>query len=52
MSALDKHQKTLADQMSAQNLAQSADAIKMATMSDMFAKHMALMEALNKKCDA
>ena len=38
--------------MTAVNLAQSADSVKMGNMSDMFAKHMSLMEALNKKSDA
>ena len=34
------------------NLSQSSDSVKMGNISDMFTKHMALMEALNKKCDA
>ena len=38
--------------MSAVNLAQTQDTVKVANMQDMFDKHMSLMEALNKKCDA
>ena len=48
LQALDAHQETLAEQMSTINLASSADAIRMGNISDMFAKHMTLMEALTR----
>ena len=33
-------------------LAQSADSVKMGSIQENLASHMALMEQLNKKCDA
>ena len=38
--------------MTANNLSQSGHEVKMNSMQEMYAKHMALMEQLNRKCDA
>lgn len=42
----------MSDKLSAITLAQSADQIKMGALSEMGSKHIALMEALSRKCDA
>jgi len=52
LNALDKHQKSMAEKLSALTLGQASDGVKMQQIQDMFDKHMALMEALNKKSDA
>lgn len=52
ITALDQHQKTIAEKISDITVTQTNDAQKMDQIKDMFNQHVSLMEALSKKCDA
>ena len=52
LKALDDQTRSLAEQVTANNLSQSGQELKMGNMQEMYSKHMTLMEQLNRKCDA
>ena len=52
ISALDEHQKSMAEKLTTIDFTQSADQVKMAQIQDMFNSHVTLMDALNQKSDA